>query len=47
MFDLHVHTTASDGDLNAREIIEEAKKAGLKLLQNKQKCIEKWQKVKD
>ena len=30
MFDLHVHTTASDGDLNAREIIEEAKKVGLK-----------------
>lgn len=30
MFDLHVHTTASDGDLDAREIIEEAKEVGLK-----------------
>lgn len=29
MFDLHVHTTASDGDLDAKEIIEEAKRNGL------------------
>ena len=29
MFDLHVHTTASDGDLDAKQIIEEAKRNGL------------------
>ena len=28
-FDLHVHTTASDGDFDAKQIIEEAKKNGV------------------
>ena len=28
-FDLHVHTTASDGSLNAKQIVEEAKRIGL------------------
>ena len=28
-FDLHVHTTASDGSLNAKQIIAEAKRIGL------------------
>lgn len=52
MFDLHVHTTASDGDLDAKQIIEEAKKAGITKIAitdhdtigNVKECIEEGKK---
>lgn len=31
-FDLHVHTTASDGSLNAQQIVSEAKRLGIKTM---------------
>jgi predicted metal-dependent phosphoesterase TrpH len=32
MIDLHMHSTASDGTLSPRELVEEAKKVGLKVM---------------
>ena len=51
-FDLHVHTTASDGSLNARQIVAEAKRIGLKTIAitdhdtigNVKECIEEGKK---
>lgn len=51
-FDLHVHTTASDGSLNAKQIIAEAKRIGLTTIAitdhdtigNVKECIEEGKK---
>ena len=51
-FDLHVHTTASDGSLNAKQIIAEAKRIGLTTIAitdhdtigNIKECIEEGKK---
>ena len=51
-FDLHVHTTASDGSLNAKQIIDEAKRIGLTTIAitdhdtigNVKECIEEGKK---
>ena len=32
MIDLHMHSTASDGTLTPTELVEEAKKSGLKVM---------------
>lgn len=52
MFDLHVHTTASDGELNPKEIIQEAKNSKVAKIaitdhdtvSNVAKCIEEGKK---
>jgi len=51
-FDLHVHTTASDGSLNAEQIVAEAKRIGIKTMAitdhdtigNVKNCIEEGRK---